>query len=310
MVFELLTGNVLFDPKSLEERETWKKHPAYSMSLSAAEDQRQDLSDDEEMLEKEEDEVIRLEFLLKEKQRNANKNRFSYKGGGGSYNNNNNNSSQKEIEKILIERKAKQKSEREESKKNRDVKYDRDDDHLSLFVSILSPYKFYDNEKFERIKYRREELRRKGRDCLMPRPFISFSQACSMLFPSDFLGSGCWATDLFVFTPTARSNYLLELPMTYIPYVQQRSTRIAEPPEIITSINYHPTSETDRRPTALSNHQLSLLSYNYPLTPIAGVTLPPEKPHCFLRRGLPRLYNPIYDQLIRRTEDPAKVCVS
>jgi serine/threonine protein kinase len=40
LVFELLTGNVLFDPKSFDEREMWRKHPAYSSSWSAREDAR------------------------------------------------------------------------------------------------------------------------------------------------------------------------------------------------------------------------------------------------------------------------------
>jgi hypothetical protein len=37
----MLTGNVLFDPKSLDERNMWKKHPAYPTSWSAREDARQ-----------------------------------------------------------------------------------------------------------------------------------------------------------------------------------------------------------------------------------------------------------------------------
>jgi uncharacterized pyridoxamine 5'-phosphate oxidase family protein len=31
----MITGNILFDPKSLEERNMWKKHPAYQNSWSA-----------------------------------------------------------------------------------------------------------------------------------------------------------------------------------------------------------------------------------------------------------------------------------
>jgi hypothetical protein len=171
--------------------------------------------------------------------------------------------------------------------------YDRDDDHLSLFVSILSPFKFYDDDKFKRIQLKRQKLKDKG--CVVPvSNSCSFSQICSFLFPSGFLLSGCWANDLFHFfyKPNGDSNPPL--------FQNKFITAYTNPLPLISTLSSSSSSSysipMNFATTSTFFHYsrlLPCLSLPHPSSPVPSYTLYPDKPFCRLSRGVCRLHNPI-----------------
>jgi hypothetical protein len=250
-----------------------------------------------------------------------------------------------EDQRILKERKRLREEREEKRRKREKQNFDRDDDHLSLFVSILAPCKFYDDEKYSRIERLKGERKKKGffandKEILQPsnsiyayidpsitkkkvpnseqqqrliiskRSPMSFSQACSILFPVGFLISGHWATDLFEFNERRGDHdppvLLRESASNFCTQSSTLCNRtVGDFLLVHPSINRpSPSAPNASLPipsnTHLSLYQLSMLSYNYPISLVPRTTASVERPHCCLKRGICRLYNPIYDQLLRR----------
>jgi hypothetical protein len=188
---------------------------------------------------------------------------------------------------LILKRKELRFSEKEVEKKMWELKqqtsYDRDDDHLSLFISILSPFKFYDDEKYRKILLKRLELKKSNINFVSPISF-SFSQICSLLFPSGFLQSGFWSRDLFKFhfLTSDDTNPPLSQNMLVTAYTQTLQSNN------FNSLNVNPQNYSNSLPSLLS-----YLSFPYPATSLSTFNVPPENPFCCLRRGLCRIYNPI-----------------
>jgi serine/threonine protein kinase len=211
-VYELVTGEVLFDPKSLEERINYESY------------------------------LLRF----KRQQTDGSAGTGHSGGSGGSLEKENgidivgNGNDENDVE--LIEKTTKLKiddetllgilkeKDAEEELPISNPPYDRDDDHLSLFVATLSPNPFISNNKYHSFVKWKEDKEKlssssssssSSSNSSQLSPFcktnderiLSFTQACSILFSSRFLHTAVWSHDLFTLGSASRKQNISYTPL-------------------------------------------------------------------------------------------------